>query len=56
MVEPGARKALMETLSEREVQAVQRKMGESAVLFTRRNPTGLYQLDLYCKDERQVLS
>ncbi len=54
MVEPGARKTLMEFLSDREVQAVRRKMGESAMRFTRRNPTGHYQLDLHRKDEREV--
>ena len=55
MIEPGARKMLMDNLSEREVQAVRKTIGDSASRFTRRNPTGRYQLDLRRKDEREVI-
>ena len=45
----------MDNLSEREVQAVRKTIGDSASRFTRRNPTGRYQLDLRRKDEREVI-
>ena len=54
MVEPGARKKLMEHLSETEVNGVRKAIGENALQFSRHNPTGRYQLNLHRKEQREV--